>query len=134
MLYARVKERVPKDAWTTFRSYYSRVRKLEDKPRILWFQDTSQDPEVQFLKKKEERDKFDRFVFPSDWSLEKYNLDWELNMKRVCVLKNAIEPIPAHAKPKRGRYDLHIFLHHIVDLDVLIGAFVKHCKIGECRT
>ena len=75
LLYARVKERVPKDAWDYFQVILSRVRELEDKPRILWFQDTSQDPEVQFLKKKEERDKFDRFVFPSDWSLEKYNLD-----------------------------------------------------------
>ena len=75
LVYARVKERVPEDVWNYFQVILSRVRKLEDKPKILWFQDTSQDPEVQFLKKKEERDKFERFVFPSDWSLENYNLD-----------------------------------------------------------
>ena len=106
MLYARVKERVPKDAWDYFQVILSRVRELEDKPRILWFQDTSQDPEVQFLKKKKERDKFDRFVFPSDWSLEKYNLDLGVEYEKSVVLKNAIEPIPAHAKPKKGQYFL----------------------------
>ena len=56
LLYARVKERVPEDVWDYFQVILSRVRKLEDKPRILWFQDTSTDPEVQFLQKKEERD------------------------------------------------------------------------------
>ena len=75
LIYQRVKERVPEDLWNHFQVILSRVRELEDKPRILWFQDTSRDPEVQFLKDIIERDKFERFVFPSDWSLEKYHLD-----------------------------------------------------------
>ena len=123
LLYARVKERIPKDAWDYFQVILSRVRKLEDKPRILWFQDTSQDPEVQFLKKKEERDKFDRFVFPSDWSLEKYNLDLGVDYEKSVVLTNAIEPIPAHAKPKKGPIRLAYISTPHRGLDVLIAAF-----------
>ena len=75
LIYERVKERVPDDLWNYFQIILSRIRELEDKPKILWFQDTSKDQEVQFLKKKEERDKYERFVFPSDWSLEKFHLD-----------------------------------------------------------
>ena len=71
------------DLWNYFQVILSRVRELEDKPRILWFQDTSRDPEVQFLKNKESRDKFERFVFPSDWSLEKYHLDLGLEYEKV---------------------------------------------------
>ena len=41
LVYARVKERVPEDVWNYFQVILSRVRELEDKPRILWFQDTS---------------------------------------------------------------------------------------------
>ena len=63
LIYQRVKERVPEDLWNHFQVILSRVRELEDKPRILWFQDTSRDPEVQFLKDIIERDKFERFVF-----------------------------------------------------------------------
>ena len=75
-------------------SHTFRVRELEDKPRILWFQDTSRDPEVQFLKNKESRDKFERFVFPSDWSLEKYHLDLGIEYEKSVVLKKLIVPIP----------------------------------------
>ena len=123
LIYARVKERVPEDVWDYFQVILSRVRELEDKPRILWFQDTSQDPEVQFLKKKEERDKFDRFVFPSDWSLEKYNLDLGVEYEKSVVLKNAIEPIPAHAKPKKGPIRLAYISTPHRGLDVLVAAF-----------
>ncbi len=53
LVYQRVKERVPEDLWDYFQIILSRVREYEDKPKILWFQDTSQDPEVQFLKERE---------------------------------------------------------------------------------
>ena len=123
LLYARVKERVPEDVWDYFQVILSRVRKLEDKPRILWFQDTYTDPEVQFLQKKEERDKFERFVFPSDWSLEKYHLDLGVEYEKSVVLKNAIEPIPAHTKPKEGPTRLAYISTPHRGLDVLIAAF-----------
>ena len=97
LIYQRVKERVPEDLWNYFQVILSRVREYEDKPKILWFQDTSKDPEVQFLKDKSYRDKFERFVFPSDWSLEKYNIDLGVEYEKSVVLKNAIEPIPTAA-------------------------------------
>ena len=123
LIYQRVKERVPEDLWNHFQVILSRVRELEDKPRILWFQDTSRDPEVQFLKDIIERDKFERFVFPSDWSLEKYHLDLGVEYEKSVVLKNAIEPIPVHTKPKDGPIRLAYISTPHRGLDVLIGAF-----------
>ena len=45
LIYGRVKERVPDDLWNYFQIILSRVRDYEDKPRILWFQDTSKEAE-----------------------------------------------------------------------------------------
>ena len=123
LIYQRVKERVPDDLWNYFQVILSRVREYEDKPKILWFQDTSKDPEVQFLKDKTYRDKFVRFVFPSDWSLEKYNMDLDVEYEKSVVLKNAIEPIPVHTKPKDGPIRLAYISTPHRGLDVLIGAF-----------
>ena len=123
LIYERVKERVPDDLWNYFQIILSKVRELEDKPKILWFQDTSKDQEVQFLKKKEERDKYERFVFPSDWSLEKYHLDLGIEYEKSIVLKNAIEPIPTHTKPKEGPTRLTYISTPHRGLDVLIAAF-----------
>ena len=123
LIYGRVKDRVPEDLWNYFQVILSRVRELEDKPRILWFQDTSRDPEVQFLKNKESRDKFERFLFPSDWSLEKYHLDLGLEYEKSVVLKNAIVPIPLHSKPKEGPIRLAYISTPHRGLDVVIGAF-----------
>ena len=123
LIYERVKERVPDDLWNYFQIILSRVRDYEDKPKILWFQDTSNDPEVQFLKDKSQRDKFDRFVFPSDWSLEKYHLDLGIEYEKSVVLKNSIEPIPVHTKPKDGTIRLAYISTPHRGLDLLIGAF-----------
>ena len=38
LVYARVKERVPEAIWDYYQVILSRVRTLEDKPKILWFQ------------------------------------------------------------------------------------------------
>ena len=123
LIYGRVKERVPDDLWNYFQIILSRVRDYEDKPKILWFQDTSKDQEIQFLKKKEERDKYERFIFPSDWSLEKFHLDLGVEYEKSVVLKNAIEPIPAHTKPKEGPTRLTYISTPHRGLDVLIAAF-----------
>ena len=114
---------MPDDLWNYFQIILSRVREYEDKPKILWFQDTSKDPEVQFLKAKTYRDKFVRFVFPSDWSLEKYNKDLDVEYEKSVVLKNAIEPIPVHTNPKDGPTRLAYISTPHRGLDVLIGAF-----------
>jgi len=56
LIYERVKERVSEDLWEYFQVILSRVRDYDGRPKILWFQDTSKDPEVQFLKDKKYRD------------------------------------------------------------------------------
>ena len=62
------------------------------------------------------------FVFPSDWSLEKYHLDLGLEYEKSVVLKNAIVPIPLHSKPKEGPIRLRYISTPHRGLDVLIGA------------
>jgi glycosyltransferase involved in cell wall biosynthesis len=123
LIYERVKERVPEDLWEYFQVILSRVRDYDGRPKILWFQDTSKDPEVQFLKDKKYRDQFERFIFPSDWSLEKYHLDLGVEYEKSVVLKNSIQPIPAHTKPKDGTIRLAYISTPHRGLDLLIGAF-----------
>ena len=124
LVYHRIKERVDPELWNHFQIILSRVRKLEDKPKILWFQDTAQDPEVQFLKDDKEKAKFVRFIFPSDWSLEKYNMYLGINYQGSVVLINAIVPIPDHKKPTKedGKIRLIYFSTPHRGLDVLCMA------------
>ena len=123
LIYERIKERVPDDLWNYFQIILSRVRDYEDKPRILWFQDTSKEAEVQFLKDKSQRDKFDKFVFPSEWSLEKHHLDLGVEYEKSVVLKNSIQPIPVHTKPKDGPIRLAYISTPHRGLTVLMEAF-----------
>ena len=124
LVYNRIKERIDPELWNHFQIILSRVRTLEDKPKILWFQDTAYDPEVQFLKDDKEKAKFIRFIFPSDWSLEKYNMILGIPYEGSVVLKNAIVPIPDHEKPKKedGKTRLIYFSTPHRGLDVLAGA------------
>ena len=124
LVYQRIKERIDPELWNHFQIILSRVRKLEDKPRILWFQDTAQDPEVQFLKDDKEKSKYVRIIFPSDWSLEKYYMYLGIPYEGSVVLKNAIVPIPDHKKPTKedGKIRLIYFSTPHRGLDVLCMA------------
>jgi UDP-glucose:(glucosyl)LPS alpha-1,2-glucosyltransferase len=102
-------ENVDNDLLNRFQIISSRVRELEDKPRILWLHDTHDDPESEHLKKGEDRKRFDKLVFVSDWQKQAY--EWSLGIRpsENVVIKNAISPFMDRQKP----FDetIHIIYH-----------------------
>ena len=83
-----------------FQIISTRVRELEDKPRILWIHDLASDPEVQHLKNRENLEKFERIVFVSHWQQYQFHAYLGFPYDRGVVIQNAIKPIPQHEKPK----------------------------------
>jgi glycosyltransferase involved in cell wall biosynthesis len=75
-----------------FQIICSRVRALENKPRILWLHDTAGDPEVQFLRSSEELAKFERLVFVSHYQQNMYKMHLGVPFSKGIVIENGIEP------------------------------------------
>lgn len=91
-------KRVPRDLLNEFQIIASRVRKLEDKKRILWVHDLAQDPEVAHLK--ENYDDYDKIVCVSNWQKQEYVKHLEIPWGKIQVMLNAINPIETHEKPE----------------------------------
>jgi glycosyltransferase involved in cell wall biosynthesis len=83
-----------------FQIVSSRVRELdEDKIRIFWAHDLPGDPESNFIKDANFRDRFHKYVFVSNWQMQGYMQTYNLPWSKCMVIHNAIEQIPDHAKP-----------------------------------
>ena len=110
-----LRQTIDPDLINQFQIIPSRVRELEDKPRILWMHDTADDPEVQHLKDKESLDRFDKIVYVSHW--QKQQFEWFLGIppSKGIVLKNAIQPFPEHKKPDRGLNVLYSVFDHLCE-------------------
>jgi glycosyltransferase involved in cell wall biosynthesis len=98
----RLYKYVDNDLLDNFQIIQSRARELDpNKKKIYWVHDLAGDPEVQHL-----RDggweKFDKIVFVSNWQQQMYNLMLGVPYSAGVVLRNAIEPLPYHAKPNDG--------------------------------
>lgn len=79
----------------------SRVRELHpEKPNILWHHDLSGDPEA--ARAMTMADRFIKHVFVSHWQWEGFKKQYGLKESQKVILKNAIDPIPAHEKPSDG--------------------------------
>ena len=78
----------------------SRVRDMDDRPAILWLHDLWNDPEAQHLKEPSSRDRFKKLVFVSNFQQYGYNLGLGVPYSQSIVMRNAIEPIEDHEKPK----------------------------------
>ena len=101
----------------------SRVRDVSpDKPNIYWLHDLASDPEAE--KGLQQRDKFAKLVFVSNWQWTTYHILHNLPYTNSVVMKNAIEPIPGHEKP-RDRINIiyHTTPHR--GLELLVPA-VEH--------
>ena len=107
-------ENVDNDLLNRFQIISSRVRELEDKPRILWLHDTHDDPESEHLKKGEDRKRFDKLVFVSDWQKQAY--EWSLGIRpsENVVIKNAISPFMDRRSRLMKLSTSFIIPHHIV--------------------
>lgn len=110
-----------------FQIIHSRVRDLDPKKKkILVLHDLAQDPEVQHLKDGGWQ-KFDKLVFVSHWQQQMYNLYLGVPYSAGVVLRNAIEPIPAHTKPDDKIRLIYYSTPHR-GLDILYAAFNQLAK------
>lgn len=118
-------DRLPENLKEKAQIICSRVRDIDpDRPSILWLHDLAEDPEVQNLKDAEYRKQFSKLVFVSNWQQERYFHRLGVPYQDGIVLKNAIEPIERHEKPKdKIRLIYHSTPHR--GLDILAAAFAK---------
>ena len=115
---------LPSDLWKEFNFIQSRVRDefFDDRSSILWLHDLPGDPESEHLKDKASRDRFEKIVFVSHWQQDKYCRYLGIPYEEGVVIKNAINEIPVHEKPKDGKIRLIYFSTPHRGLNVLESA------------
>jgi len=122
-------QRVDNDLLEAFNIIKSRVRHLDDKkPNILWLHDLWNDPESLHLKDPESRNRFAKLVFVSNYQLQTYNMGLGVPYSESIVMKNAIEPIEEHVKPKdQVRLIYHTTPHRGLNIVyAAVEAIAKH--------
>ena len=67
---------------------------------ILWVQHFVNQEEIKNLGSKDYVDKLDYIVFNSNWNFEKFSYQFKIPESKSLVIKNAIEKIEFHEKPK----------------------------------
>ena len=108
----RIMNGVPKELLDEFVIIPQRIRDEHmdnDKKKILWLHDLADDPESAHLRDPKSRERFDKFVFPSNWALWDFHQKLGVPYEDSIVIKNAIEPIPVHEKPKDGKLKIIYF-------------------------
>lgn len=81
----------------------------DSRKKILWLHDLAEDPESEHLKYEENRKKFSKFVFPSNWALWDFHQKLGVPFEDSVVIRNAIEPIEIHEKPKTDKKKIVYF-------------------------
>lgn len=121
-------QRLPKDLLDQFNIICSRVRSIsKDKHNILWLHDTWDDPESEYLAKKENRKNFAKLVFVSNYQQATFNMGRDVPYAEGIVLQNAIEPIPEYKKTK----EIVKLIYHTTPhrgLELLVPVFEKLCE------
>jgi len=72
----------------------------KDKINVLWMQHFVNQEEAKNLGSKEYVSKLDYIVFNSNWNFEKFQYQFKIPESKSLVIKNAIEKINFHEKPK----------------------------------
>ena len=125
LIYKWMTERADPKLLDQFQIISSRLRKLEDKPRIFWVHDTADDPEVQFLRQEPQKmSLFETIVFVSYWQQQQYSTFLGVPWEKGVVIQHAIEPIPVHEKPKDKIRLIYASTPHR-GLELLLEAFEK---------
>ena len=89
-----LEKHVDKDLLEEFNIIKSRVRSISTvKPNILWLHDLVGDPENDHLQDAEQRKRFDRLIFVSDWQFNQFQNAYQIHWNESFVLKNAIDPV-----------------------------------------
>ena len=126
-------EKLPKELLEKFQIVSSRVRDLqEDKIRIFWAHDLPGDAESEFLRDKNEMNKFHRYVFVSNWQMQKYIETYAIPWSKCVVLQNAIEPFEQVEKPD-SKEELNIIYTPTPHrgLNILVPVFEKLAEKHE---
>ena len=108
----------------------SRVRDVdENRPTILWLHDMFNDPEANHLQDEEQRKRFDKLVFVSNYQKTQYELAYGLKPSETILLKNCIDPIEAHEKPDTDE-QINMIYHTTPHrgLDILVPVFEELCN------
>jgi len=75
----------------------------KDKPNILWVHNSYDQPNlVDWFKDKSNHNKYDWYVFVSNWLSEKFRMMYGLPAHKCTVIKNAIDSFPGRAVYKKG--------------------------------
>jgi len=94
------------------------------KPHIFWAHQSYDQPSVQNLRDPLVQASIDCFVFVSEWQKGKYIEHFGIPEEKCVVIRNAILPIPVHAKPA-GKIRLIYTSTPFRGLDVLLDAFTQ---------
>lgn len=123
--------KLPADLLENFQIVSSRVRDLdESKIRVFFAHDLPNDPESTKFADKDERDKFHKFVYVSDWQYSMYQTVLGIPYATdSAVIENCIVPFPEHDKPKEGPVRLVYMSTPHRGLDVLVAAFKEIEKV-----
>ena len=124
-----LEKRLPKGLLNEFQIIPSRLRGIDTtRKSILWLHDLAEDPEAKHLSDAGSRKRFDKLVFVSHWQFTTYNKVLGVPYGESIVLRNAIEPIENHTKPKDGpiRLIYHTTPHR--GLDILLAVYERLSK------
>jgi glycosyltransferase involved in cell wall biosynthesis len=120
---------IPRELLEKVQIVFSRARDLDpDKKKIYYCHDLPEDPESSRLSDPMYRKKFDKFVFVSNWQMEKYNEVRGVEYNKSTVIKNSIVPIDT---TKRTKSDKIRLIYHTTPhrgLQLLVPAFIELCK------
>lgn len=107
-----------------FQIFFSRVEEPldKDKLRILYCHDLPGDPASEILSN-EGWKKFHKIVFVSNWQMQAYMNYYRIPWSRCAVIKNAIEPLPPHVKPKDETIRLAYWSTPHRGLELLVPVF-----------
>ena len=115
-------KRLPEEYKDYFQFIISRKYELEDKPRLYWLHDLALDPVHSFLTEPNGISLFEKLVFVSHWQQQQFNTLLNIPYSKGVVIKNAIDPIEYHDKPKDGPLQLMYCSTPQRGLDVLYNA------------
>ena len=115
-------KRLPEEYKDYFQFVISRLYELEDKPRLYWIHDLALDPVHTFLTENNGISNFAKLVFVSHWQQQQFNTLLKIPYSKGVVIKNAIDPISYHDKPKDGPLQLIYCSTPQRGLDVLYNS------------
>jgi len=135
MMAEKIRTRINPEILKDFNIIHSRVREeniKQDKKNILVLHDTWDDPESEWLEKKENRSKFSKLIFVSNFQQATFNIGRGVPYSEGVVLQNAIDPIPITDEDKKS--DTINLIYHTTPhrgLELLVPVFEKLCELHD---